>query len=281
MKKIARLIMLAAVVATMAAGCQKEEAARVAANSAVAVGPRQVEYSVDGVRQHVTAQDEAEWQALLAGSFDQVDQGHLVSLNHGLGTNPAKENIVYTTDIRDSAMAWVGARFNEGYDVTMWYDTEENKYICVASKVAPPANVAPNGYVYQPLQQYLVGEWTLCLDCKTELAPGASSVTLDPEYGILSMTWEQIYNFYMIVPDTSDQTGALNLQIASDTISVHDGNIVYAKHIPYFIDNEMIYTAWPEESFLNFRAFEWSQDTMLVFYRAGHHILPKIYIKVQ
>ena len=275
MKKIARLIMLAAVVATMAAGCQKEEAARVAANSAVAVGPRQVEYSVDGVRQHVTARDEAEWQALLAGSFDDVDAGHLVNLSHNTGTNPAKENIVYTTDIRDSALAWVGARFNEGYDVTMWYDTEENKYICVASKVAPPANVAPNGYVYQPLQQYLPGYWTLCLNHQVTLAPGASSVTLDPEYGILSMTWEQIYNFYEIVPGQPRTNTYNDLIVNSDTIRIGRDTI------PYVINSQMVYAIVNRSRSLyaDFRAYEWSYDTMLVYYRNASDIYPLIYTR--
>lgn len=277
MKKIARLIALAALIAIMAAGCQKEEATSVAPANSVTV--RQVEYAVDGNRQHLDLKDNDAWRALLASSFDQVDAGHLVSLNHGLGTNPVKENVVYTTDIRDSALAWVDARFNEGYDVTMWYDTEENKYICVASKVAPPANVAPNGFVYQPLQQYILGSWEECLDREIGLHPNCGDVHFNADTGIYALTWPQIYDFYHIItpPYYTAHGTPRTLQFTTDSILIS----VYPK--PYQILSPFK-IGTPLNADNNYtqiiRIYEWSQDTMLVFSELSPmHIFPTIFTR--
>ena len=268
MKKTAILMVVAAMVAAVATGCQKEEKAAVDR-----VVTRQVEYSVDNVKHCVTVEGDAAWRELLDDCMAQVEGGHLVHIGHGGGSYPAKERVTYVTESREAAMAWVGDRFNEGYDVTMWYDEEEGKYVCVASKVSTSAGGAPNGFVYIPLQQYLPGTWTKCMDRKTALASGAAYVELDPENGILSMTWEQVYDFYKIVPDTNTNNSYCDLQIDSDTIRI--GNDVFN----YWINAETICSSIQPYRFLDFRVYEWNNDTMLVFYLNGSNIFPKIYTR--
>ncbi len=271
MKKRAIAMVLAAAMMVLAAGCQKEEATQVAPVSTV----RAVDYSVDNSRQHVTLEGDAEWRALLGECLDSVAAGHLVNLSHGAGSGAAKERRMYSTDSRDAAMAWVDARFNEGYDVTMWYDEEEGRYICVASKLAPPSGSAPNGFVYQPLQQYILGSWTKSMDRVVTLAPGAAGVDLDPQYGILTMTWEQIYDFYKIEPGTPASSDCATMQITSDTIKIGTSTI------PYEIVSDMFFSTEQPRVIksMKFRAYEWSQDTMLVFHNAGRRIEPYIYTR--
>lgn len=269
-------MVLAAAMMVLAAGCQKEEATRVAPVNSV----RAVEYSIDNTRQHVTVKGTAEWQALLGECLDRAAEGHLVNIAHGAGANYAKERQVYATESRNAALAWVDARFNEGYDVTMWYDEEEGKYICVASKLAPPTGAAPNGFVYQPLQQYLPGEWTKSMDRVVTLAPGAAGVDLDPQYGILTMTWEQIYDFYKIEPGTPLNSGSPMLRITSDTITIVN-NTTPNETIPYEIVSDMFFSVYEPNVYKSwkFRAYEWSQDTMLVFHYNGYNIMPYIYTR--
>lgn len=276
MKKTARLIALAAAMMVLAAGCQKEEATQSTPVNAV----RSVEYMIDNSRQHVTVTGDAEWQRLLGECLDSAAAGHLINISHGTGANYAKERQMYSTESRDAALAWVDARFNEGYDVTMWYDEEEGKYICVASKLAPPTGVAPNGFVYQPLLQYLPGEWTKSMDRVVTLAPGAAGVDLDPQYGILTMTWEQIYDFYKIEPGTPLNSGSPMLRITSDTITIVNNNI-RNKTIPYEIVSDMFFITYEPHVYKSckFRAYEWSQDTMLVFHYNGYNIMPYIYTR--
>ena len=64
-------MVLAAAMMVLAAGCQKEEATRVAPVNSV----RTVEYSVDNNRQHVTVEGSAEWQALLGECLDRAAEG--------------------------------------------------------------------------------------------------------------------------------------------------------------------------------------------------------------
>lgn len=276
MKKRTIAMVLVAAMMVLAAGCQKEEATRVAPVNSV----RAVEYSIDNTRQHVTIEGSAEWQALLGECLDRAAEGHLVNISHGAGANYAKERQVYATESRNAALAWVDARFNEGYDVTMWYDEEEGKYICVASKLAPPTGVAPNGFVYQPLQQYLPGEWTKSMDRVVTLAPGAAGVDLDPQYGILTMTWEQIYDFYKIEPGTPLNSGSPMLRITSDTITIVN-NTTPNETIPYEIVSDMFFSVYEPNVYKSwkFRAYEWSQDTMLVFHYNGYNIMPYIYTR--
>ena len=266
-------MVVAAMVAAVAAGCQKEEKAAVDR-----VVTRQVEYSVDNVKHCVTVEGDAAWRELLDGCMAQVEGGHLVHIGHGGGSYLAKERVTYVTESREAAMAWVGDRFNEGYDVTMWYDEEEGKYVCVASKVSTSAGGAPNGFVYIPLQQYLPGTWTKCMDRKTALAPGAAYVELDPEYGILSMTWEQIYDFYRIEPSVANDATVNTWQFLTGNAMMINGNpYTYKMLSPYRIglcvDSSTYVTG-------TIRMYEWSQDTLLAYTNDGFMILPEIYVRV-
>lgn len=284
MKKTAFIIAIAAMAALLAVACQKDNARP--EPQPVAVQPQayptgSVTYTIGRETNTRTVDNAGEWHELLAVCLDGADEGHLVTIAHQEGGNPAKERLTYVTESREAALAWVDSRFNEGYDVTLWYDSEEGKYYCVASKVLPPQGfVAPNGFIYQPLGQYIIGNWTRCLDHVTALNDSAGYVDLDAQTGILSMTWEQIYNFYKIVPATVTDTNYSHLHITSDTISFG-----YPYILPYEVHGDIISTTpfidgvYYNADYIIFRALEWSQDTMLVFFHSISNIYPNLYTR--
>lgn len=284
MKKTALLIAVAAVVATLAVACQKDNAKpepqAVVQTAAYPTG--NINYTVGKVSNTVTISNAEQWKTLLNSCLDGADSGHLVTIAHqGSSASPSKERLTYVTDSREAALAWVDSRFNEGYDVTLWYDKEEGKYYCVASKsMSTGSFVAPNGFTYQPLGTYILGDWTKCLDHVTVLNDSAGYVDLDAQTGILSMTWEQIYNFYKIVPATVTDTNYSHLHITSDTISFGYPFILpYEVHGDIISPNSFINGFFYGEDFLMFRTFEWSQDTMLVFFLSRSTVYPKIYTR--
>lgn len=268
-------MVMAAVVAVMAASCQKENAI-VDTPTASTYPAGTVNYIVGKVSNSRTVESAEQWNALVDECFDGADEGHLVTIAHGVTTNPSKERLTYTTESRETAMAWVKAKYEEGYDVTLWYDEEQGRYICVASKLAPPAGAAPNGFVFVPLQQYLPGSWTLCTDHEVVLAPHAAQVELDPEFGILSMTWEQIYNFYSLIQGSPRNESYRDLHINSDMIVMGRDTLLYEIHA------QTVYAMVNDNRSLlsDFRAYEWSYDTMLVFYRNASDIYPFIYTRI-
>ena len=284
MKKTAFIIAIAAMAALLAVACQKDNARP--EPQPVAVQPQayptgSVTYTIGRETNTRTVDNAGEWHELLAVCLDGADEGHLVTIAHQEGGNPSKERLTYVTESREAALAWVDSRFNEGYDVTLWYDSEEGKYYCVASKVLPPQGfVAPNGFIYQPLGQYIIGNWTRCLDHVTALNDSAGYVDLDAQTGILSMTWEQIYNFYKIVPATVTDTNYSHLHITSDTISFG-----YPYILPYEVHGDIISTTpfidgvYYNADYIIFRALEWSQDTMLVFFHSISNIYPNLYTR--
>ena len=284
MKKTAFIIAIAAMAALLAVACQKDNAKP--EPQPVVVQPQayptgSVTYTIGRETNTRTVDNAGEWHELLAVCLDGADEGHLVTIAHQEGGNPSKERLTYVTESREAALAWVDSRFNEGYDVTLWYDSEEGKYICVASKSTSPGSfVAPNGFTYQPLGQYIIGNWTKCLDHVTALNDNAGYVDLDAETGILSMTWNQIYDFYKIVPATVTDTNYSNLHITSDTISFG-----YPYILPYEVHGDIISTTpfidgvYYNADYIIFRALEWSQDTMLVFFHSISNIYPNLYTR--
>lgn len=269
MKKISIVMVLAAMM-VLAAGCQKEEATQSTPVNAV----RSVEYMIDNNRQHVTVTGDAEWQKLLGECLDSAAAGHLINISHGTGANYAKERQVYATESRDAALAWVDARFNEGYDVTMWYDEEEGKYICVASKLAPPTGIDTVYSNYVPLMEYLSGTWTRCTDHEVVFSENAGYVELD---GLRSMTMEQVYDLYDIVPaNIINPSGLITMQFTDSTVTWNENNSPqpYIVSSPYSIISSINSTS-PYKRYI----YEWSQDTMLMFTRMTLMVIPLIYVK--
>lgn len=299
MKKRTIALILAAAMMVLAAGCQKEEATRVAPVNSV----RTVEYSIDNNRQHVTVKGTAEWQALLGECLDRAAEGHLVNISHGAGANYAKERRMYSTDSRDAALAWVDARFNEGYDVTMWYDEEESKYICVASKLAPPTGGDTVNYGHIPLEDYLQGGWRSCTDYMAAFTSDAGWASLDS--GLYSLTDMTVHDIYAIVPGNTvdanfpEQTWGVSGSTLKMTRVFPAGTIntvgQYSILSPYRIFHEYYDLNNPSGLGPNgeypymcgFLLYEWSQDTMMVFpmdyYNPGEshllNVIPKLMVR--
>ena len=270
--------MVLAAMMVLAAGCQKEETTQTTSVNAV----RSVEYMIDNSRQHVTVTGDAEWQKLLGECLDSAAAGHLINIAHGTGANYAKERQVYSTESRDAALAWVDARFNEGYDVTMWYDEEEGKYICVASKLAPPTGDDSTGYMHVPLNQYLLGGWRTCTDYNVVFTPNAGWAQLEnSEQGLLCLTDALVHDIYMLERGTNNNP--------YQTWNVSSNNTLTIDGIPgrstissqYSVTSPFRITVDDGPYFLGYLLYEWSQDTMMAFkltmYHPNEPVLEEIY----
>lgn len=137
MKNIVKTIAAVMLLGVLAASCQKEN------NKDLPALPdmteRTVNYAVDGTMTSTTVHGVPGWTEFLSGLMDQVDAGHRVSLLHGGGASQSKETVVRYTPSRDSAMAWVDSMYTLGYDVAVWYDSERQSYVGVASMSTAPA----------------------------------------------------------------------------------------------------------------------------------------------
>lgn len=142
MKKQVRTIAIMALLASLSAGCQKEKIAAVIENSTVEhafsnEAQRTACYTVDGVGYQITVTGDAAWNDFLRSMLDMAEQGYTVTVSTGNGTTQqgiAKEVVTYTTADKNDAMAWCDNMLNNGYDVTMYYDSVNNVFVCIAER---------------------------------------------------------------------------------------------------------------------------------------------------
>lgn len=142
MKKQAGTIAMMALLASLSAGCQKESIAPVLENGAVEYefdneAKRTVCYTVDGVNYQVTLTGDAAWNDFLRSMLDLAERGCTVTIITSNGTSQqgiAKEVITYTTADKNEAAAWCDNMHNNGYDVTMVYDSVNGVFICIAER---------------------------------------------------------------------------------------------------------------------------------------------------
>ncbi len=142
MRKQFRTVAIMALLASLSAGCQKERVAPVIESEAIGYGfanvtKRTVCYTVDGVNYQVTLTGDAAWNDFLRSMLDMAEHGCTVTVSAGNGTTQqgvAKEVVTYTTANKDDAVAWCDNMINNGYAVTMIYDSENGVFICTAER---------------------------------------------------------------------------------------------------------------------------------------------------
>lgn len=126
----------------LSAGCHKEIDAprqeRDDVNPTFANDVKQtVHYSIDGVCQSVTITGEGEWHLFLYSMLDLAEQGYTVRI-YGNGNvtqcGITKEIVTYTTADKDDAEAWCDTMYNNGYSVSMVYDSVNNVFVCTAER---------------------------------------------------------------------------------------------------------------------------------------------------
>ena len=135
MKKNLKSIALLAVLSLAAAGCQKEtiveQGVQVQQNASV----RTVIYTVDGMTMQISLRGEQEWQNFLNWMFALAEEGHQVTFFNDSARNniqSTKEKVVYTTDDKSDALRWAADMTENGYEVTIVYDSSTGIYTCTA-----------------------------------------------------------------------------------------------------------------------------------------------------
>lgn len=130
-------IAFAAVLATMATSCQKENLLEDINHVESENAQYTISYTVDGVSSTLSFVGEDACHDFLNHLFALAEEGHKVSFrnnNETLRTHYAKKTVTYTTTNKEEAYAWGERMFNQGYEVSVTFDKETATYICIAQK---------------------------------------------------------------------------------------------------------------------------------------------------
>ena len=135
MRKTFIAIALFAMIGTLAVSCQKEnimdQNAIVAENGTV----YKVSYTVDGVTERLTIVGEAAWHDFLNRMMALAEEGREVTFRNEEAASQVvstKKVTTFETKSRAEAYAWTEKMFNAGYTVAIFYDNENDKYVCFA-----------------------------------------------------------------------------------------------------------------------------------------------------
>ena len=155
MKIIVKVLALVSLLGIMATACQKETPV----SPLPSVVTRTVDYRVgNGDLQRSVIHGDVQWRSFLAAVFDSVDHGHRVSLLHGTAGSAAKDIVTFSSADKAEAMRWVDSMYNAGYDVTLWYDSENHQYNCIGQKASAPVPQLAD-HPFHPFEEYLSGTW--------------------------------------------------------------------------------------------------------------------------
>ena len=128
------MVLLAAISIT-SVSCQKEEAFNSQITTQEAAYSHSVLYFIDGEQHTVTFYSEEAWHAFLTHLFALAQEGHQVTfraLTANSSTSARKEKVVYTTENQADALKWADKMEDEGYAVTITFDSNTGIYTCIA-----------------------------------------------------------------------------------------------------------------------------------------------------
>ena len=136
MNKTIKKVALLAVLSVAAVGCQKETITvnpptGVEASSTVYM----VRYSVNGVMHTETLIGEQAWADFLQRMLALAEEGYRVTVSRNVNQAQypiSKEVETFKTKKKAEAYAWAEQKINEGYLVTIEFNTQTNEYICTA-----------------------------------------------------------------------------------------------------------------------------------------------------
>lgn len=141
MKKTFRTIMVVVALSTAMAGCQKEKVVVLTPSNVDVVDAnttkRTVEYTVNGVEGRMVIEGEEAWLAFLQRMVALAENGCRVTFGDATNprqTNATKEVVTYTTADKDAAVAWADNMASNGYVVTIYYDSVNNVFVCIAER---------------------------------------------------------------------------------------------------------------------------------------------------
>ena len=133
MKNTVLSFTLLAVLAIAAVGCHKDQP--IVPDQPVT---RHINYIECGIQKTITVTSDDEWHSLLNNLFDAAESGCSIAFwdaDMPNDTMSAKETVTYSTAVRDSAYRWGERMYDYGYTVSVYFDRENNKYVCSAVKM--------------------------------------------------------------------------------------------------------------------------------------------------
>lgn len=136
MKKFFKPFVIAIALGMAFVGCQKDTMSDISTEMQEAT-IRSVTYSVDGVYYQIVVNGEQEWLDFMDRMFALARNGHQVSVRDNNASSSSvvgKEVIVYTTNNSADANEWSQKMINNGYDVTIEYNSRTGIYTCTAVK---------------------------------------------------------------------------------------------------------------------------------------------------
>ncbi len=137
MKKQLKTVALFAVLSLMAVGCQKETIVEPNTGIQQTMNVRTVTYSIDGVTQQIVIRGDEAWMDFLKQLTALARQGHRIQFRYEESratTSTTKEVVTYTTSSEEDATSWCNIMSENGYEVEMYYDEKNGKFVCTARK---------------------------------------------------------------------------------------------------------------------------------------------------
>ena len=136
MKNITRLFFILAAMLTFAA-CNKEKEFEAEVQRAERV--RDITYTIGGQSTTVHLKTEAEWDTLLGRFCDYAQGGDTVTFHnvHAAASQQAKENVTFSTSVRETMKRWMSRMEDEGMTVTLTYDPTTHTWHGTAYATAP------------------------------------------------------------------------------------------------------------------------------------------------
>ena len=121
----------------LATGCQKEIEETMMYPSMNEISESIVEYSVNGEHHVFSTRSEKEYDALLAHLIFLAREGYEVTVSNGAPsqqTGVSKDVVIYTTKDEKDAAKWTKKMMDDGYKVTISFDSSTSTFTCVAIK---------------------------------------------------------------------------------------------------------------------------------------------------
>lgn len=137
MKKQLKTMALFTVLSLMAVGCQKETIVEPNTGMQQTMNVRTVTYSIDGVTQQIVIRGDEAWRDFLKQLTALARQGHRVQFRceeSRATTSTTKEVVTYTTTSEEDATSWCNIMSENGYEVELYYDEKNGKFVCTARK---------------------------------------------------------------------------------------------------------------------------------------------------
>ena len=137
MKRIVRNVALIAVLGMVTIGCQKEPITTTHSSVATISENTTIHYSIDGNSYSITLHSDAETDAFFLHLTALARQGYnVVVINETAHAEAVatKEIVTFTTIDANEAAEWSKKMTQQGYEVTINYNTQTGVYTCIAVK---------------------------------------------------------------------------------------------------------------------------------------------------